>query len=81
MGNVIATIQHEGCTAEIHEQPLPGQFTILYKSASGEVMEEAELTGVSTYRQREVEIHKHLEQLCEGQRAAASDALESPGEY
>jgi hypothetical protein len=81
MGNVIATIEHDGCTAEIHEQAMPGHFTILYKTASGEVMEEAELTGVSTYRQRQVEIHEHLEQLCAGRRVAPSEALKNPGEY
>ncbi len=81
METPLATIEGSGCSAEIYEQALPGQFTVLYKSAAGEVLEEAELTGVSTYRQRESEIRDHLDQICAGLRPKDPDALASSGEY
>ena len=81
MGNQIATIERHGCKAEIYEQALPGQFTIVYRSASGEVLEEAELTGVSTYRQRESEINDHLEQICAGLNPPPPEEMADSGEY
>jgi hypothetical protein len=82
MDNPIATIERHGCKAEIYEQALPGQFTILYRSAAGEVLEQAELTGVSTYRQREAEINDHLEQICSGLNPPPPpEALADSGEY
>jgi hypothetical protein len=77
----LATIEGRGCTAEIYEQALPGQFTIIYRSEAGEVLEEAELTGVSTYRQREAEIRDRLDQICAGMQPKDPDALSASGEY
>lgn len=81
MDNPLATIEGRGCSAEIYEQSLPGQFIILYRSSAGDVLEEAELTGVSTYRQREAEIRDHLDQICAGLQPKDPDALSSAGEY
>ena len=81
MDTPLATIEGGGCSAEIYEQAMPGQFTILYRNAAGEVLEEAELTGVSTYRQRESEIKDHLAQICAGLKPSDPDALAAAGEY
>ena len=81
MDTPLATIEGRGCNAEIYEQSLPGQFTILYRNVAGEVLEEAELTGVSTYRQREAEIRDHLDKICAGLTPKDPDALASSGEY
>ncbi len=81
MDTPIATLERHGCKAEIFEQALPGQFTITYKNAKGEVVEEAELTGVSTYRLREAEIKEHLEQICAGLPAPPPEELSDAGEY
>lgn len=81
MDTPLATLEGSGCTAEIYEQAMPGQFTVRYRKASGEVLEEEELTGVSTYRQRESEIREHLDQICAGLKPKDPDAMAAAGEY
>jgi len=81
MDTPIATIERHGCTADIYEQALPGQFTVVFRDSSGKTMEESELTGISTYRQRESEITERLQQLCSGKSAGSPEDFEDSGEY
>ncbi len=81
MESPIASIERHGCRAEIYEQPLPGQFTVVFRDHDGKTLEEAELTGISSYRQRESEITERLEQLCSGKPVGSPDNLEDAGEY
>ena len=77
----IASIERGGCRADIYEQALPGQFTVIFRDSKGKALEEIELTGVSTYRQRESEITERLDKLCSGEPAGSPDQLEDSGEY
>ena len=77
----IASIERGGCRADIYEQALPGQFTVIFRNSQGKALEETELTGVSTYRQREVEITERLDKLCSGAPAGSPEELEDAGEY
>ncbi len=66
--------------AEIFETPMPGQFTVRYRSQDGKVLAEESLTGVSSYKQREKEIRSHLRKVCEG-RGIDDASLSDSGEY
>lgn len=79
MDTVLATIEHGACKAEILETPLPGQFMVRYYDSTGNCVVEDELTGISTYKQREQEITERLKEICEGKRP--SGTLADPGEY
>jgi hypothetical protein len=81
MDTPIGTIEHDGCKAEIYEKALPGEFTVVYRDESGKVLEESDLTGVSSYRQRSAEIQDHLHALCRGLKPPPDPDLQSPGEY
>ena len=74
MSGPLATLEHENAKAEIYETALPGQFTIRYVDAAGKILAEEELSGVSSYKQREDEILARLQQLSHG-GAAKSAAL------
>ena len=80
MEEPIATLEEGTCRAEVYETEMPGQFTIRYLRSGGEVMAEEALTGVSTYRQRELEIRHHLTELCAG-AAIDTSKLSDSGEY
>jgi hypothetical protein len=80
MEEPLATLKHGGCKAEIYETALPGQFSIRYFDATGIVICEEQLTGVSTYRQREDEINGRLKTLCEGGDPKSAQLADS-GEY
>ncbi len=77
----IASIERGGCRADVYEQALPGQFTVVFRDSQGKVLEETELTGVSTYRQRESEITERLDKLCSGEPVKSPDELADSGEY
>jgi hypothetical protein len=81
MDSPIATIERGGCRADIYEQPLPGDYLVVFRDASGQKLEESALTGISTYRQRESEITDRLEQLCSGRAVAPPEDFEDSGEY
>lgn len=76
----IGTLTYSNYKADIYSTQLPGEFNIIYRDSSGKTVEEAPLTGVSTYRQRESEIRDHLQQLAEGKKAKVPDQGD-PGEY
>jgi|GEM_PF-3918402 len=76
----LATIEEGLCKAEIYETAMPGQFSIRYCSQDGSVVAEEPLTGVSTYKQRELEIRSRLNELCAG-RELPEAPLSDSGEY
>lgn len=80
MDTALATLEHGKCKAEIYEAALPGQFSVRYYNSSGAQVAEEELTGISTYKQREDEILDRLKKVCEGEQSAPG-ALSDPGEY
>lgn len=80
MDTPLATLEQGGCRAEIFEMALPGQFSIRYCNAQGSVLEEENLAGVSSYKQREQEIRAKLHDLCTGGHPASGE-LADPGEY
>lgn len=78
MGTPLATLVQGMCKAEIYEAALPGQFLVRYYDSKGAMLAEEELTGVSTYKQREAEILERIQQFCQG---ADSTGLANSGEY
>ena len=80
MAQQLAALENGKCKAEIYETALPGQFTIRYVDEAGGVICEEQLSGVSSYRQRENEILQRLNELCEG-KAVKAAGLADPGEY
>lgn len=80
MDSPLAALESGKCKAEIYETALPGQFTVRYVDEHGTVLAEEQLSGVSSYRQRETEILGRLSKLCEG-RGVKSAALADSGEY
>lgn len=80
MDNPLATLEHGACKAEIYETALPGQFSIRYYDRVGKVLAEEELSGVSSYKQREQEILDRLQELCAGGEPKSAELSDS-GEY
>jgi hypothetical protein len=80
MDDPLATLEDGTCKAEIYEAGMPSQFTIRYLGPDGRVMAEEPLTGVSSYRLREVEIRKRLGELCSGSEIHG-EPLSDFGEY
>lgn len=80
MDKLLATLEQGKCKAEIYETALPGQFCVRYYDSAGTMVNEDELTGISTYKQREDEIMQRLQTLCVGE-AVKSGQLSDPGEY
>ena len=68
-------------TADIYSLETPGEFKVVYRDATGKSLEEAPLTGVSTYRQREGEILDRLKQLHSGVPPEKLPDLGDAGEY
>jgi len=77
----IGRFEHVGFQAEVYSTSLPGEFRIVYRDRSDQILEEGLLTGVSSYRQRESEIIERLKQLSEGKEVAPPADLTSSGEY
>lgn len=80
MDNPIATLEDGACVAEIFEAAMPGQFTIRYRGQDGTVLAEEPLTGVSSYKQREQEIRRRLNKICQG-HGIDEGLLSDAGEY
>ncbi len=78
--HLVGTLSHGEYTAEVFSTNIPGEFKVVYQDASGKQLEEAPLTGISSYRQRENEIREHLSRLAHGETTAVPD-LGDPGEY
>jgi len=80
MDQLLTALENGKCKAEIYETALPGQFTIRYLDEVGGVLFEEQLSGISSYRQRESEILRRLNELCAG-RKVKSATLADSGEY
>jgi hypothetical protein len=80
MDSPLAALENGKCKAEIYETALPGQFTVRYVDDAGGVLAEEQLSGVSSYRQRETEIRARLDELCAGGKVKTA-ALADSGEY
>ena len=77
----VATLTLGNFKAEIFSTNIPGEFKVVYRDGSGKQVEEAPLTGISTYKQREPEILDRLRQLSEGARPESTPDLGDSGEY
>jgi hypothetical protein len=80
MDEPIGTLEEGNCKAEIFSTDLPGQFTIRYRREDGSIVGEQSLSGLSSYRQREDEIRKQLNNVCMG-KPIDDAALSDSGEY
>ncbi len=78
---LVGTLTHANYKAEIFSTSMPGEFKVCYQDPGGRSIEEAPLTGISTYKQRESEIADRLKQLSEGAQPSAAPDLGDPGEY
>lgn len=78
---LVGTINHGDLSADVYSTNLSGEFKVLYRNGAGEVLEEAPLTGISSYKQRETEIMERLQQLAEGGKAAPVPDRGDAGEY
>lgn len=78
---LVGTLRHENYTAEIFSTSLPGEFKIVYHDPEGKTLEEVMLTGISTYKQREAEIHHRLEKFAHGATPSKTPDRGNPGEY
>jgi hypothetical protein len=78
----VATVTDADWKAEIFSTAVPGEFRVVYQDAEGHVVEEARLTGISSYHQREGEILDHLRKLRSGELTPQKTPdLSDPGEY
>ncbi|HLH02842.1 MAG TPA: hypothetical protein VKX25_08730 [Bryobacteraceae bacterium] len=78
---LVGTLRHENYTAEIFSISLPGEFRVVYRDPQGQAIEEAMLTGISSYKQREAEIHRRLEKLAHGAAPSETTDRGDSGEY
>ena len=77
----IATLTSGAYKAEVYSCQLPSEFIIRFVDGAGTVLEETNMTGVSTYRQRETEIMDRLHAFETGDKPAEPIDLQASGEY
>ncbi len=77
----VGTLNYRDCQADIYSTNMPAEFKVIYSDAGGKQLEEAPLTGISTYKQREAEILDRLQKLCEGAPPATTPDQGDSGEY
>ncbi len=78
---LVATLTHGDYRADIYSADLPGEFKVVYRNPDGSAVEEALLTGISTYHMREPDILQRLGELSEGAAPSSQPDLGDPGEY
>jgi hypothetical protein len=78
---LVGELSYRDFKAEIYSTSVPGEFRVMYLDKSGRQLEEAPLTGISTYKQREQEIIARLRQFSEGAEPAQTPDQGDPGEY
>lgn len=79
--DLIATLTSGSYKAEVYGCDLPGEFVVHFVDAEGNVLESSNMTGVSTYRQREKEIMERLQTFASGETPADPADLSASGEY
>ncbi len=77
----VGTLNYQDFKADIYSTTVPGEFKVIYSDAGGKQLEEAPLTGISSYKQREAEIVDRLRQLKEGAKPARTPDQGDAGEY
>jgi hypothetical protein len=77
----VGTLTFSGYTAHVYSTNTPGEFRVIYQDPAGKTLEEAPLTGISTYHQRESEILDRLRQFRDGARPSRTPDLCDAGEY
>lgn len=77
----VGVLHYQDLKAEVYSSSVPGEFTVKYLNSSGKLIEEAPLTGISTYKQREAEILDRLRQFAEGAQPADTPYQGDAGEY
>ncbi len=80
-GQLVGTVTYGDYKAEVFSTNLPGEFRVAYQNGGGETLEEAPLTGISSYRQRESEISCRLKELAEGAPVPPTPDQGDSGEY
>ena len=78
---LVGTLTQGDYKADVYSTSLPGEFRVVYQDGGGRVLEEAPLTGISTYRQRETEILQRLGDLKEGRPPQSTPDQGDAGEY
>ena len=78
---LVGTLSYQDLKADIYSTSAPGEYKIVYLDAGGKQIEEAPLTGISSYKQREAEIVDRLRQFAEGAQPAATPYQGDAGEY
>ena len=78
---LVGTLTFSDFKADVYSMSLPGEFKVVYQDSAGTVLEEAPVTGISTYKQREPEILARLQELKEGNPAQSTPDQGDPGEY
>ena len=78
---LVGTLTYSEYKAEIYSTELPGEFRVSYQNPEGKQLEEAPLTGISSYKQRETEITERLKELAGGAAPNDSTHLGDAGEY
>jgi len=77
----VGMLTFSGYTAQVYSTNTPGEFRVIYQDPGGRTLEEAPLTGISTYHQRESEILARLRQFRDGAPPAPTPYLGDSGEY
>lgn len=77
----VGTLTDGEYKAEVFSTAMPGEFKVYYQDPSGKSIEEAPLTGISSYKQRETEIVNRLHQLAHGDSPSKTPDQGDPGEY
>lgn len=78
---LVGELTYRDFKAEIYSTSVPGEFKVKYLDAHGKQIEEAPLTGISSYKQRESEIIDRLRQFSEGTKPAETPYQGDAGEY
>jgi hypothetical protein len=78
---LVDTITYADLRAEVYSTNLPGEFKVIYRDSAGKQLEEAPLTGISSYKQRKPEILDRLRQLTEGASVQRTPDRGDAGEY
>ncbi len=77
----IATLTSGTYRAEVFACALPSEFIVRFYDGASVLLEQIDLTGVSTYRLREAEIMDRLRTLEAGGTPPEPTELAAPGEY
>lgn len=78
---LVGTLDYQAYKADVYSSEVPGEFKVIYRDPSGKEVEEAPLTGISSYKQREAEIMDRLRQFSEGAQPAKTPYQGDSGEY